>query len=178
MTAKEMDKEVSVKKILKFVTFGIGRERFGIPIHKVKEIIASYEIVPLPKAPEFIEGIISLRGSIIPIVEMRKRFDIAGRRDDEETRIIVLEMNDFSVGIQVDKVYEVLKLAENAIEPPPSLVAGLSADYLEGVAEVKGKLTIILSLDEIFSTTEKIVLKDGSSTEREGKEESLSPADV
>lgn len=148
------------KKIKKFVTLGLGNERYGIEVTKTREIIARYEIVPLPKTPEFIEGIISLRGDIIPVVDLRKRFELPSRERDEDTRIIVIEMRDFSVGIQVDRVYEVLKLPEDAIEPPPPMVSGLKADYLEGVAEVKGKLTTILNLDEIFSSTERIILSD------------------
>lgn len=152
--------EKAAKKIKKFVTLGLGNERYGIEVTKTREIIARYEIVPLPKTPEFIEGIISLRGDIIPVVDLRKRFELPSRERDADTRIIVIEMRDFSVGIQVDRVYEVLKLAEEAIEPPPPMVSGLKADYLEGVAEVQGKLTTILNLDEIFSTTERIILSD------------------
>ncbi|MEK7851909.1 MAG: chemotaxis protein CheW [Deltaproteobacteria bacterium] len=155
------------KKIKKFVTLGLGNERYGIEVTKTREIIARYEIVPLPKTPEFIEGIISLRGDIIPVVDLRKRFELPSRERDADTRIIVIEMRDFSVGIQVDRVYEVLKLAEEAIEPPPPMVSGLKADYLEGVAEVQGKLTTILNLDEIFSSTERIILGD---VEEQGSE--------
>ena len=161
MAEKEERSDAANKTVLKFITFGLGREKFGIAIDKVKEIIAVYEIVPLPRTPDFIEGIISLRGDIIPVVEMRARFDMPPREGDEETRVIVLEMRDFVVGIQVDNVYEVLKLAEDAIEPPPKFMAGLKGDYIDGVAEAKGRLTIILNLDEIFSTTEKIAMMEG-----------------
>lgn len=159
MSGKKDSKGDSARSILKFITFGLGRERFGIAIEDVKEIIAAYEIVPLPRTPEFIEGIISLRGEIIPVVDMRIRFDMPHGDSDEETRVIVLEMTDFYVGIQVDNVYEVLKLEEDVIEPPPKLVGGLKGDYIEGVAEVKGKLTIILNLEEIFSSSEKIAMQ-------------------
>ncbi|MDH3972809.1 MAG: chemotaxis protein CheW [Deltaproteobacteria bacterium] len=161
MTDGEDKENISSGAVLKFITFGLGREKFGISIDEAREIIADYNIVPLPRSPEFIEGIISLRGDIIPIVDMRARFEMAPGERDEETRIIVLEMQDFSVGIQVDKVYEVLKLPEDTIEPPPKLVGGLKGDYIDGVVEVKDKLTIILNLDEIFSATEKIVMKEG-----------------
>lgn len=166
---EEREKSAAVDKIVKFISFGLGEERFAISIEEVKEIIANYEIVHLPKMPEFIEGIISLRGKVTPVVDMRKRFDMPPREEDEETRVVVLEMADFAVGIQVDKVYEVLKLDENTIEPPPKLVAGLKADYLEGVSEVDGKLTIILNLEEIFSSEEKIMMKE--SVEREKKKD-------
>ncbi len=177
--------DTAAKAVLKFITFGLGREKFGIAIDEVKEIIAAYEIVPLPRTPDFIEGIISLRGDIIPVVEMRARFDMPPREYDEETRVIVLEMKDFAVGIQVDNVYEVLKLTEDAIEPPPRFMAGLKGDYIDGVAEAKGRLTIILNLDEIFSTTEKIAMREevdaaegtiGNIETETGKEETAEPA--
>lgn len=151
----------TIQPFLKYITFGLGDEEFGIPIEEAREIIANYEIVNIPKAPEFVEGMISLRGEIIPIVEMRKRFEMPQREEGEETRVIVLEMKNLSVGIQVDKVHEVLKLAESDVGPPPKLVAGLDAYYLKGVAERDGKLTIILNVEEIFSTSEKIVIKEG-----------------
>lgn len=163
----EVDSTDKSKKIKKFVTLGLGNERYGIEVTRTKEIIARYEIVPLPKTPDFIEGIISLRGDIIPVVDLRKRFELPFVERDEETRIIVIEMRDFTVGIQVDRVYEVLKLTEDAIEPPPPMVSGLKADYLEGVAEVRGKLTTILNLDEIFSSSERIILGD---VEEQGSE--------
>lgn len=166
MTDREDKEKASSGATLKFITFGLGREKFGISIDEVKEIIAEYTIVPLPRTPEFIEGIISLRGDIIPIVDMRARFEMEPRENDDETRIIVLEMQDFAVGIQVDNVYEVLKLPEDAIEPPPKLVGGLKGEYIDGVAETKDKLTIILNLDEIFSATEKIVMKEGLDLEK------------
>lgn len=152
----EAEKSTSVVK--KFVTLGLGNERYGVEVSKAKEIIARYEIVPLPKTPDFIEGMISLRGDIIPVVDLRKRFSLTPKDRDAETRVIVVELNDFTVGIQVDKVYEVMKLSEDDIEPPPALVSGLKADYLEGVAEVNGLLITILDLDEIFSTNEKLLL--------------------
>ena len=150
--------EKSTAVVKKFVTLGLGKERYGVEVSKAKEIIASYEIVPLPKTPDFIEGMISLRGEIIPVVDLRKRFSLTPKERDAETRVIVVELHDFVVGIQVDKVYEVMKLAEDEIEPPPALVSGLKADYLEGVAEVNSLLITILNLDEIFSTSEKLLL--------------------
>lgn len=148
--------------VKKFVTLGLGKERYGIEVGKTREIIARYEIVPLPKTPQFIEGMISLRGDIIPVVDLRKRFELPSRARDSDTRIIVVELNDFTVGIQVDRVYEVLKLSSADIEPPPPLVSGLKAEYLEGVAEVKNTLVTILDLNKIFSTTEQLMLGEAS----------------
>lgn len=154
----EMGSTDKSKKIKKFVTLGLGNERYGIEVTRAKEIIARYEMVPLPKTAEFIEGIISLRGEIIPVVDLRKRFDLPTRERDADTRVILVEMKGFTVGIRVDHVYEVLKLSDDAIEPPPPMVSGLKADYLEGVAEYKGTLMAILNLDEIFSSNERTIL--------------------
>ncbi|HEY8370672.1 MAG TPA: chemotaxis protein CheW [Thermodesulfobacteriota bacterium] len=146
--------------IKKFVTLGLGASRYAVEVSKVREILARFEVAPLPKTPAYIEGIISLRGEIIPVVDLRVRFELPAKPRDEETRIIVVELPDCQVGIKVDRVFEVLKLDEAAIEPPPPLVAGLKADYLEGVCEVQGRLVTILRLDAILSTTERIQLAE------------------
>lgn len=146
--------------IKKFVAFGLGPSRYAIEVTKIREIIARFDVSPLPKTPAYIEGIISLRGEIIPVVDLRARFELAARPRDEESRVIIVELPDCQVGIKVDRVFEVLKLDEAAIEPPPPLVAGLKADYLEGISEVGGRLVTILRLDAILSTTEQIQLAD------------------
>ncbi len=144
----------------KFVTLGLGASRYAIEVSKVREILARFDVAPLPKTPAYIQGIISLRGDIIPVVDLRVRFELPAKARDDESRIIVVELPDCQVGIKVDRVFEVLKLDEAAIEPPPPLVAGLKADYLEGVCEVQGKLVTILRLDAILSTTERIQLAE------------------
>jgi purine-binding chemotaxis protein CheW len=146
--------------IKKFVTFGLGPSKYGIEVVKVREILARFDVSPLPKTPAYIEGIISLRGEIIPVVDLRARFELPAKPRDEETRVIVVELPDCQVGIKVDRVFEVLKLDEAAIEPPPPLVAGLKAEYLDGVSEVQGRLVTILRLDAILSTTERIQLAE------------------
>lgn len=154
----DREQDVAYRNYLKFVMFGLGRERYAVPVLKVKEIIAAGRVFPLPKMPDFIEGILSLRGEIIPIVDLRKRFDLPEAEDTEESRIVVLEMEDFYVGILVDLVYEVIKLEEDEIEPPPPLVGGLRADYLEGICELDDHLITILDLEEIFSSGEREAL--------------------
>ena len=146
-------------EIRKYVSLGLNTEKYGIDISMTREIIARFEIVPLPKTPDFIEGIISLRGIIIPVVNLRKRFELADKKRDNETRIIVVELRDCAVGIQVDRVYDVMRLDETDIKPPPPMVAGLSADYMEGVAEIGTELTTILNMEKMFSATEMDILK-------------------
>ena len=146
-------------EIKKYVSLGLNTEKYGIDISITREIIARFEIVPLPKTPDFIEGIISLRGVIIPVVNLRKRFELADKKRDNETRIIVVEIRDCAVGIQVDRVYAVMKFSEAEIKPPPPMVAGLSAEYMEGVAEIDNELTTILNMEKMFSATEMEILK-------------------
>ncbi len=163
---QEREAAKAVEEIVKFVTFALGKEKYAVPVLRVKEIIARYDIAPLPKTPNFIEGIISLRGDIIPVVDLRKRFDLPVHDRTDENRLIVLEMDDFYVGIEVDAVFEVIKINSGQIEPPPALVAGLQADYLEGVCEIDSRLITILNLDTIFSPHEKDVLQDSSADDK------------
>jgi len=163
---QEREAAKAVEEIVKFVTFALGKEKYAVPVLRVKEIIARYDIAPLPKTPNFIEGIISLRGDIIPVVDLRKRFDLPVHDRTDENRLIVLEMDDFYVGIEVDAVFEVIKINAGQIEPPPALVAGLQADYLEGVCEIDSRLITILNLDTIFSPHEKNVLQDSSADDK------------
>lgn len=142
--------------IKKFVTLGLGASRYAIEVTRVREILARFDVSPLPRTPDYIDGIISLRGEIIPVVDLRIRFELPARPVDEETRVVIVELPDSLVGIKVDQVFEVLKLDESAVEPPPPLVAGLKADYLDGVCEVQGRLVTILRLEAILSTTERI----------------------
>ncbi len=165
---QEREAAAAVEQIVKFVTFALGKEKYAVPVLRVKEIIARYDIAPLPKTPVFVEGIISLRGDIIPVVDLRKRFDLPVRDRTDETRLIVLEMDDFYVGIEVDAVFEVIKINAGQIEPPPALVAGLQSDYLEGVCEIDSRLITILNLDEIFSQQERSALQ--------GSKEAVEPA--
>lgn len=146
--------------IKKFVTFGLGASRYAIEVNRVREILARFDVAPLPRTPDYIDGIISLRGDIIPVVDLRVRFELPARPADEETRVIVAELPDALVGIKVDRVFEVLKLDESAVGAPPPLVAGLRAEYLDGVCEVRGRLVTILRLDAVLSTTERIQLAD------------------
>ena len=167
MKASTAEDQRSTSLIMKFITLGIGNERYGIEISQIREIIARYDIVPLPQTPDFIEGMISLRGDIIPVVDLRKRFAMKAKERDDNTRTIVVELGEFTVGIQVDRVYEVLKLSESDIEPPPPLVSNLRAEYLVGVAEFQGNLITILNLEKIFSASEKSTL---GTVEEDGEE--------
>ncbi|MBU1004139.1 MAG: chemotaxis protein CheW [Proteobacteria bacterium] len=145
-------------ELIQLVTFSIGEEEFGVDILKVQEIIRTMEITKVPKAPEFVEGVINLRGNVIPIIDLRKRFGLETRIHDKHTRIIVIEINKMVVGFVVDSVSEVLRIPSNTVEPPPPVVSGLESEYISGVGKLEDRLLILLDLDRLLSGEEKEIL--------------------
>lgn len=146
-THKRQDDE-----LLQLVTFSIGEEEFGVDILKVQEIIRTMEITKVPRAPEFVEGVINLRGKVIPIIDLRRRFGLDFKTHDKDTRIIVIEINNIVVGFVVDAVSEVLRIPANTVEPPPPVVAGVDSDYISGVGKLQDRLLILLDLDKLLSS--------------------------
>ena len=146
---------MSEVRILQLVTFKLGSEEFGVDILKVQEIIKMMNVTKIPNAPVFIEGVINLRGKIIPIVDLRKRLGFKDQEFDKSTRIIVVELDGLVLGFIVDSVSEVLRIPEDTIEPPPSMVAGIESEYIEGVGKLDDRLLILLELKKIFSSPEK-----------------------
>lgn len=155
-----MEGEVRKKdtELLQLVTFSIGGEEFGVEILTVQEIIRMLEITRVPKAPDFVEGVINLRGKVIPIIDLRKRFGLESKSYDKNTRIVVIEINKMIVGFVVDSVSEVLRIPEDTVEPPPPVVAGLDSEYISGVGKLEDRLLILLDLDRLLSREEKSVL--------------------
>jgi purine-binding chemotaxis protein CheW len=131
---------------------------YGVPITKVQEIIPMTIPTRLPQAPAFVEGIINLRGRIIPIIDLKKRFEMGSSEVTSETRSVVVEVEGHTVGIIVDEVSEVLRLATENIEPAPSIIGGIAAEYLTGVGKVDDRLLILLDMDKILSEGEKAEL--------------------
>ncbi|TVM15859.1 chemotaxis protein CheW [Oceanidesulfovibrio indonesiensis] len=152
-TQKRQDAE-----LIQLVTFSIGEEEFGVDILKVQEIIRTMEITKVPRAPHFVEGVINLRGKVIPIIDLRKRFGLSSREHDKHTRIIVIEINNMIVGFVVDSVSEVLRIPASTVEPPPPVVAGLESEYISGVGKLEDRLLILLDLDRLLSGEERDML--------------------
>lgn len=143
---------------LQLVTFSIGGEEFGVEILKVQEIVRSMEMTRVPNAPDFVEGVVNLRGRVIPIIDMRKRFGLERKEHDSRTRIIVIDMNGVVTGFVVDSVSEVLRLPRNTIEPPPPVVAGIESEYISGVGKLEDRLLILLDMDSLLSSKEQRLL--------------------
>ena len=145
----------SNETIYQLVSFVVENEEFGVDILKVQEIIRTVEITRVPKSPEFVEGVINLRGRIVPVIDLRKRFGISKKERDNETRIIVVELTDKVVGFLVDKVKEVIRVEKIIIEPPPDLTTSVNANYITGVAKLQDRLLILLDLDKVLSSDEQ-----------------------
>jgi purine-binding chemotaxis protein CheW len=139
-------------ELIQLVTFSIGEEEFGVDILKVQEIIRTMEITKVPRAQVFVEGVINLRGKVIPIIDLRRRFGLSSKAHDKHTRIIVIEINNMIVGFVVDSVSEVLRIPSGTVEPPPPVVAGVDSEYISGVGKLQDRLLILLDLDKLLSS--------------------------
>jgi purine-binding chemotaxis protein CheW len=140
--------------LLQLVTFNIVGEEFGIDILKVQEIIRTMEITKVPRSPDFVEGVINLRGKVIPIIDLRKKFCLEAREHDKQTRIIVVDMLEMIVGFIVDSVSEVLRIPSSTVEPPPAVVAGSKSEFIRGVGKLEDRLLILIDLDKLLSIEE------------------------
>ncbi|MHB8126770.1 MAG: chemotaxis protein CheW [Desulfitobacteriaceae bacterium] len=132
------------------VTFGLGSEEFGVDIMRVQEIIRIPPITRVPKAPNYVEGVINLRGNVIPVVSLRTRFEMEKVSETDLSRIIVLEVHKKVFGIRVDAVTEVMRLDDSAIEPPPPVALGMDAQFIRGVGKIGERLLILLDLNHLM----------------------------
>lgn len=138
--------------LIQLVTFRIGEEEFGVDILAVQEIIRMMQITMVPRAPEFIEGVINLRGKVIPVINMRTRFNKPSLDQDSNTRIVVMELENKIVGFLVDGVSEVLRIPESTVEDPPPVVAGIGSEYIRGIGKLDNRLLILLNLDNLLGS--------------------------
>ena len=146
-------------ELLQLVSFKIANEEFGIDILNVQEINKMTQVTKVPNSPEFVEGVINLRGRVIPVVNLRVKMDLPNREYDKDTRIIVVDLSGKTVGFLVDSVSEVLRIPRNIMEPPPSIVAGINSNYITAVGKLEDRLLILLDLDKILHQDEKEVLE-------------------
>ena len=141
-------------KTIQVVGFRIGSETFGVPISMVREIVRVPAITAVPNAPDYIEGVINLRGKIISVVDLRKRFGEKDVQPTKKNRIVVVELNERSVGLLVNSASEVLKIPPSEIEAPHDLFQDGEVDYVTGVAKLKGRLVILLDLNKVIRRSE------------------------
>src|SRR5512147_286706 len=157
----------------KFLTFFLAGEEYGIEILSVHEIIGMMPITSVPGTPDHICGIINLRGKIIPIVDLRRKFGMESKAQTAETCIIVVNVQGVEVGTVVDRVSEVLSIPAEDIEPPPSFGRDVNTDYILGIGKSQSKVKILLNIDRVISADQIVQLQKVAGTETSDEESVL-----
>lgn len=139
---------------MQLVVFDLASEFYGVDIGDVREINRMQAITRVPGAPSFVEGVINLRGRVVPVVDLRKRLNLKVGEQTQESRIVVVDIGGRDVGVIVDAVSEVLRISTTTIEPPSSMITNIDSDYLRGIAKLDAKLVILLDLNKVLSTIE------------------------
>ncbi len=137
-----------------YVVFRVGREEYGVDIQKVSIIEKMMNIARVPSTPAYVLGVINLRGEIIPVMDLRKRFDMPEREADDDTRIIIFKMGEVSLGLLVDSVSEVHQLTEADIESVTSITNDRSLDYITGVGKMETRLVTLLNVEKLITEME------------------------
>ena len=152
---KEENTTTITEELLQLVSFKIGDVEFGVDILRVQEINKMMELTVVPNTPSFVEGVVNLRGRIIPVLNLRSRLGLEVKEYDSETRIIVVELEDKTIGFIVDEVKEVLRIPKSITEAPPQVVSGVDSDYITAIGKLEDRLLLLLDLTKTLSTEEK-----------------------
>lgn len=149
-----------IEDVKQFVVFTLANESYGVDINDVREIIRLQPITKMPGTNGDIEGIINLRGNVIPVFNIKTKFNLVDGKQSSSTRIVVIEVNENILGIIVDGVSEVLRIPAEIIEKPSSMItANISTDYIKGIARLDDKLVIILDLKQVLDNTDKVQME-------------------
>jgi purine-binding chemotaxis protein CheW len=137
----------------KYVVFKLENEEYGIDILRVKEIKEILRITRVPKSPSFVRGVVNLRGEVIPVIDLRKKFNLAEKTDTQSTRIVIVAVDEITVGLIIDTSSEVLEIGKELIEEPPATIASIDHSYIYGIGKVEERLIILLDVSKIISIT-------------------------
>lgn len=143
---------------IQLVTFTLGGEEFGLDVFQVHEILRWQEPTPVPRAPAFVEGVLDVRGTLVPVIDLRKRFELSRVEYGDDTRIVLVDFQGERLGLVVDAVTEVMRAPETSVSPPPAYVKGLAAEFLRGIVRLEGRLVVLIDLDRILSSQERMSL--------------------
>ncbi|MGB9710192.1 MAG: chemotaxis protein CheW [Thermodesulfovibrio sp.] len=141
-------------KILQLVTFTLGGEEYAVDILKVQEINRMKEITRVPNAPYYVEGVINLRGKVIPVVSLRKKFGLPEEEETAKQRIMIMDIQGITIGLIVDSVSEVLRISTDIVEPPPAMTYSVSSEFIWGIAKLEDRLIILLDMDRLIGKEE------------------------
>jgi purine-binding chemotaxis protein CheW len=143
---------------IQIACFRLGDDLYAVDIMRIKEIIRPQKLTALPKSPSFVEGVLNLRGTVIPVIDLRKRFDFPVSAHDKNTRLLIVTLGRQLLGLEVDEVTEVITVHVKDIKPPPLVAKGVRTEYLVGVCLAKDSLIMLLNLDKILTDLESGVL--------------------
>ena len=155
-TALKVKSEEYGGELIQLVSFNLEKEEYGINVLMVREIIRMLNITRVPNTPQYVEGVINLRGKVIPIISLRRKFDLVEAEYDKRTRIMVMEVVGEMMGFIVDEVSEVIRISEKEIQPPPPVVSsGIEQECMAGVINQTDRLLVLLDLERMFSADER-----------------------
>lgn len=157
----QVDQRQAHGNLMQLVSFHVGGEEFGLDILSVQEIIRIQQLTRVPNSPDFVDGVINLRGKVIPVIALRKRIGLEDRPHDKQTRIVVVEVNGTVLGFIVDSVSEVLRIPADTVEPPPRL-GKIEREYVSGVGKLDNRLLILLDVDRLMSDSEQALMQAAS----------------
>jgi len=163
----KLDDTAQHNELVQLVSFMLAEEEYGVEVLKVREIIRMPTITKMPNVLQYVEGIINLRGKVIPIISMRKRFGLMENENSSQTRIIIMDVAGGLIGFIVDGVSEVIRIHSSEIQPPPSMVlsGGIGQEFITGVFNHAERLLIIMDVDRMFSNDELDSFGGGETTE-------------
>lgn len=145
---------------LKVIVFALADEEYGVEVEKVKTIERMMPMTRVPKTYTFVKGVINLRGVVVPVIDLRGRFGLPEREYTDNSRIVIIAVNDMEVGLIVDSANDVIDLDSDAIQDPPEIVGGVRAKYLQGVAKLGERLLVLLNLQEVLNKSEIVKLEE------------------
>jgi purine-binding chemotaxis protein CheW len=162
LTTKKAAESGVAAEILQLVTFKLGNEEYAVDILKVQEINRMKEITRVPNTPAYVEGVINLRGKVIPVVNLRTKFSLEERENDIQSRIMIMDIQGITMGLVVDAVSEVLRIPSNIVEPTPPMASDISSEYIKGIAKLEDRLIILLDMEMLVGKVEDTAFAESS----------------
>lgn len=150
------EQTVASELVLQLVTFTLNKEEYAVNILSVQEINRITEITRVPNAPDYVEGVINLRGKVIPVINLRKKFNLQVREIDESSRVIIMDIMGVTYGLIVDAVSEVLRIPADIVEPPPPMASSFSSMFIKGIAKLENRLIILIDIDRLLGQAEQV----------------------
>lgn len=160
--SSELARAAKVSEILQLVTFNLGSEEYAVDILKVQEINRMKEITRVPNSPDYVEGVINLRGKVIPVVSLRKKFSLEERENDVQSRIMIMDIQGITMGLIVDAVSEVLRVPASIVEQAPPMTSNISTEFIRGIAKLEDRLIILLDMERLIGKPEETALIESS----------------